>query len=103
MQFFLCSEDIEHCMNGSHRKWVLLFSNNKDRVPIPFTWPVKVGTKLTRQEIEMLKNAGFQLPQKEHITPTCLFNTSCPPIALSGVPVPLNLDTYPFVRKSKPV
>ena len=69
MQCFSCSDDIERCVKGSHHKWVLPFSNNEDRPPIPFTWPVKVGTKLTCQEIEMLENAGFQLPQKERIKP----------------------------------
>ena len=103
MQFYFCSDDIDCCVKGSRRKWVLLFSNNKDRPPIPFTWPVKVGTKFTRQKIEMLENAGFQLPQKERITPTRLFNTSNPSIDLSRVPVPSDPNTYPSVRKSKPV
>ena len=62
MQFYFCTDDIERCEKGSRRKWVVPFSNNEDRSPIPLTWPVKVGTKLTRQEIDMLKNAGFQLP-----------------------------------------
>ena len=103
MQFFFCTDDIERCVKGSRCKWVVPFSNNEDRPPIPLTWPVKVGTKLTRQEIDMLENAGFQLPQKERITPTHLFNTSAPPIDLSGVPVPSNPDSYPSVRKSKTV
>ena len=103
MQFFICTNDIERCVKGLRWKWFVLFSNNKDRPPIPLTWPVKVGTKLSHQEIDMLKNADFQLPQKEHITPTRLFNISAPPIDLSGVPVPLNLDSYPSVKKSKTV
>ena len=103
MQFYFCTDDIEGCVKGSRRKWVVPFSNNEDRPPIPLTWPVKVGTKLTRQEIDMLENAGFQLPQKERITPTRLFNTSAPPIDLCGIPVPSNPDSYPSIRKSKTV
>jgi hypothetical protein len=55
------------------------FSANQERPPIPFVWPVKIGTNLTRPEIVKLENAGFQLPQKERITPTRLFNTTAPP------------------------
>ena len=103
MQKKICVDDIERCVKGLHRKWVVPFSNNEDRRPIPLTWPVKIGTKLTRQEIDMLENAGFQLPQKECITPTRLFNTSAPPIDLSSIPIPLNPDSYSSVRKSKTV
>jgi hypothetical protein len=42
-----------------------------------------------------LENAGFQLPQKKRITPTRLFNTSTPPLDLSGVDVYANPDSYP--------
>jgi hypothetical protein len=48
-----------------------------------------------------LENAGFQLPQKEWITPTRLFNTSVPPLDLSGVDVSANPDSYPSSRQSK--
>ena len=51
----------------------------------------------------MLENAGFQLPQKKRITPTHVFNTSGPPIDLSGVLFPSNPDSYPSIRKLKPV
>jgi hypothetical protein len=48
-----------------------------------------------------LENAGFQLPQKERITPTRLFNTSALPLDLSGVDVPANPDFYPSSKQSK--
>ena len=76
---FFCPDDIERCVKGSRRKWVDKFSADQERPPIPPVWPVKIGTNLTRPEIVKLKNAGFQLPQKERITPTRLFNTSAPP------------------------
>ena len=79
-KFFFCPDDIERCVKGSRRKWVDKFSADQERPPIPPVWPVKIGTNLTRSEIVKLENAGFQLPQKERITPTRLFNTSAPPL-----------------------
>ena len=64
-----------HVVNGSTNS--LLTKN--DLQSCPCDRPVKLGTNLTRTEILKLKNAGFQLPQKELITPTCFFNTSTPP------------------------
>ena len=41
MQFFFCNDDIERCVKGTRRKWVL-------SVPAVSTiWPMKVGTKLS--------------------------------------------------------
>ena len=100
-KFFFCPDDIERCVKGSRRKWIDKFSVDQERPPIPPVWPVKLGTNLTRPEILKLENAGFQLPQKERITPTRLLNTSAPPLDLSGVDVPTNPDSYPSSRQSK--
>ena len=63
MQFFFCNDDIERCVKGTKRKWII-------SVPeIPATWPVKKGTNLTKQEILALEAAGFQLPQRQAISP----------------------------------
>ena len=62
VQFFFCANDIERCVRGSHRKWVISYSNTLERPPIPTIWPVKIGTNLTRSKIEALENADFQLP-----------------------------------------
>jgi hypothetical protein len=78
-KFFFCPDDIERCIKGSRRKWVDKFSVDQERPPIPLVWHVKIGTNLTRSEIVKLENVGFQLPQKERITPTRLFNTAAPP------------------------
>ena len=51
--------------------------------------------------LNLLENAGFQLPQKECITPTRHFNTSAPPLDLSGVDVPANPNSYPSSKQSK--
>ena len=57
MQFFFCNDDIEHCVKGTKRKWVI-------SVPeIPTIWLVKRGTNLSKHEILALEAAGFQLPQ----------------------------------------
>ena len=99
--YFFCPDDIKLCVKGSRRKWVDKFSADQERPPIPPVWSVKIGTNLTRPEILKLKNAGFQLPRKESITPTRLFNTSAFPLDLSGVDVPANPDFYPSSRQSK--
>ena len=70
MQFFFCSDDIERCVKGSRRKWVIPYSDwpTLESPTIPTIWPMKIGTNLTHSEIVALKNAGFQLPQRERIT-----------------------------------
>ena len=56
IQFFFYNNDIEHCMKGTKRKWVI-------SVPeIPAIWPVKRGTNLSKHKILALEAAGFQLP-----------------------------------------
>ena len=35
MQFFFCSSDIERCVKGSNRKWVILYSDTLERSPVP--------------------------------------------------------------------
>ena len=83
------------------RKWLDKFSADQERPLIPPVWPVKIGTDLIRPEIVKFKFAGFQLPQKEHITLTHLFNTSALPLDLSGIVDPANPDSYPSSRQSK--
>ena len=56
MQFFFCNDDIERCVKGTKRKWVILVPE------IPAIWPVKRGTNLSKQEILALEAARFQLP-----------------------------------------
>ena len=67
---FFCPNDIERCVKDSRCKWVDKFSADQERPPIPPMWLVKLGSNLTHPEILKLENAGFQLLQKEHITPT---------------------------------
>ena len=62
MQFFFCANDIERCVKGSRHKWVIPYTDIFERLHIPTIWCVKIGTSLTYNEIEALKNADFQLP-----------------------------------------
>ena len=100
-KFFFCPDVIELCGKGSRRKWIDKFSVDQERPPIPPLWPVKIGTNLIRLKILKLENTGFQLPLKEHIMSTRLFNTSTPPLDLSGVDVIANPVSYPSSRQSK--
>ena len=42
MQFFFCNDDIERCVKGTKRKWVISMPK------IPATWPLKRGTNLSK-------------------------------------------------------
>jgi hypothetical protein len=64
-------------------------------------WPIKLGTNLTRPEIFKIENVGFQLPQKERITPIRMFHTFAPSLDLPGVDIPYNPNYYPSSRQSK--
>ena len=100
-QFFFCADDIERCVKGTRRKWIMPFSLTQERPPIPSIWPVKIGTNLTRDEMEALENAGFRLPQKEQLPINRTFNNAAPPRDLSHIPVPDKADVYPKSRRSK--
>lgn len=101
--FFFCCDDIERCVKGTRRKWVTHYSPTEPRPPVPDVWPVKLGTNLKRNEIRALEAAGFQLPQKEQVSPRRLFSNATLPPDLSHVPAPDDADRYPGKRKSKKV
>ena len=103
MQFIFCSDDIERCVKGSRHKWVIPYSDTLEKPPIPTIWSVKIGTNLTHTEIVALENAGFQLPQRERITPNRLFTNSASPLDLSTLQVPKNPQQYSGTRKSKSI
>ena len=95
MQFFFCNDDIERCVKGTKRKWVL-------SVPeIPAIWPMKRGTNLSKQEILALEATGFQLPQRQAISLRRLFGKHSGMHLLSSYPVPDNADEHPKVRGGK--
>ena len=100
-KFFFCSDDIERCVKGTRRKWVVPYSKEQERPSIPDVWPVKLGTNLKQSEILALEAAGFQLPQKVPVSPRRLFSTAKPPANLDTVPVPADADRYPGKREGK--
>ena len=66
-------------------------------------WPVKRGTNLTKQEILALEAAGFQLPQRQAISPHRLFGKHNALHLLSSYPVPDDVDEHPKIRGGKSV
>ena len=103
MEFDFCLDNIERCVKDPRRKWVIPFSVDDQKPPIPPIWPVKIGTNLTRSEIFAFENASFQLPPKKRITPTRLFTNSAPPLVMSGIHIPELTDFIPPTRLSKVV
>ena len=101
MQFFFCSDDIERCVKGSRRKWIIPYFDTQERPPVPTIWPIKIGTNLTHSEIVALENAGFQLPQRERIPLNRSFNNFALPMEFSSLQVPENPDHFLGTRKSK--
>ena len=61
--FWFFADDINRCVKGSKKKWVFDWPN------LPKVWPVKVNTNLTREEVFALEDVGFQLQQKEALSP----------------------------------
>ena len=48
-------DNIKHCVNGSKKKYVM------DWHVAPNMWLVKIYTNLSRYEVSMLEDVGFQL------------------------------------------
>ena len=91
MQFFFCNDDIERCVKGTKRKWII-------SVPeIPTTWLVKRGTNPSKQEILTFEAAGFQLPQRQAISPRRLFGEHSGMHLLTSYPVPDDADDHPKI------
>ena len=101
MQFFFCSNNIERCVKDSRRKWIIPYSDTQERPPVPTVWLVKIGTNLIRSKIVALENAGFQLPQREHVPLNRSFNNFAIPMDFSSLQVPENPDHFLGTRKSK--
>ena len=61
-EFWFCHNDIKRCVSGSNKKYVL------DWPIVPNTWPVKICTNLSREEVLALEDVGFQ-PQQREVLP----------------------------------
>ena len=95
MQFFFCNDDIERCVKGTRRKWVV------SKPTVPKIWPVKMGTNLTSSEILALENAGFQLQPRVALSPQRLFEGQGIPNDLSRYIPPEFLANHPKRRFGK--
>ena len=66
---------------------------------VPNTWPVKIGTNLLREEVLALEDDGFQLQQREDLSPRHMLSTIATlPIPWLHFCVPSNPDTHPTTR-----
>ena len=93
MDFWFCADDIKRRVSGNKKLWVL------DWLAIPHTWPVKLGTNLTREEVFALEDAGFQLQQRGALSPRQMFISSVDmPIRREQFLVPSNLDIHKTIR-----
>jgi hypothetical protein len=62
-KFWFCPDDIKRCVSGNKKKYAL------DWPIVPNTWPVKIDTNLSREEVLIFKDIGFQLQQREALSP----------------------------------
>ena len=96
--FWFCADDINRCVSGNRKAWVL------DWPALPSTWPVKMGTNLTREEVFALEDAGFQLQQRGAMSPRQMFISSLDmPIPRSQFHVPANPDSHRTIRGSSTI
>ena len=95
-EFWFCPDDIKRCVNGTKKKYVL------DWPTMPNTWPVKMDTNLSREEVLALEDVGFQLQQREVLSPRRRLSTIPTHfIPCSHFSMPLNPDAHPTFRFRK--
>ena len=92
-KFWFCPDGIKRCVSGNTKEYVL------DWHVVPNMWLAKIGTNLSRQEVLALEDDGFQLQQRETLSPRHRFST----ITMLSIPwtdfhVPLNPDAHPTSR-----
>ena len=97
-EFWFCLDDIKRCVSDTKKTYVL------DWPTVPNTWPVKMGTNLSREEVLALEDAEFQLQQKEELSPRRRLSTiPTLPIPCSHFSMPLNPDAHLTFRFGKSV
>jgi hypothetical protein len=98
-EFYFCADDINRCVKGTRKG-----SYIKEWPLVPTVWPVKIGTNLSRDEVLALEDGGFQLQQREAMSPRRRFR-SIPnlPIPRSQFRVPADPETHPTQRHGKSV
>ena len=96
VDFWFCCDDIERCVKGYKRQFVL------DWRGIPNTWPVRVGTKLSCQEILALEDARFQLEvHGEYLNVSFFGGPSTTTMDTINHPKPANPNDYATTRYGK--
>jgi len=96
--FWFCSDDIERCVKGTKRMWVI------DWPEVPEVWLVLVGTNLSRDKTLLLQHADFHLQSRPALSPLELFNMSnIFKSVLYDKPAPPNATQYPTVRNNKTI
>jgi hypothetical protein len=96
--FWFCPDDIERCVKGTKRSWVL------DWPQVPDVWPVLSGTNLTRQETLLLQDAGFKLQERPSMSPRRMFTSSnIFEAPVFNHPSPPNPDGHPSTQNSKSI
>ena len=98
VDFWFCWHDIERCVKGLKRKWVI------DRPELPEIWPILTGTSLNREETLLLQHAGFCLQEQPKLSPRELFIMSkiFEPIFFTQ-PCPSNPDVHPTFRNNRTI
>ena len=92
-EYWFCPDDINRCVKGSKKPFVLHWP------AVPQSWPVKIGTTLTRQEVLDLEDAGFQLQQRGTLSPRRQFQSCADmPLLRSSFREPEYPDTHPTIR-----
>jgi hypothetical protein len=98
MDFWFCPDDIECCVKGTKRSWVLGWPQ------VPDIWPVFIGTNLTCQETLFLQDAGFKLHECPSMSPRRMFTLSNLFEALVfDRPGPPNPEIYPTIWNNKSI
>ena len=97
-EFWFCHDDTKRCISGTKKKYVL------DWPTVPNTWPIKMGTYLSREEVLALEDVEFQLQPREALPPHCRFLT-IPTFLIhrSHFCMPLNPDAHPTFKFGKTV
>jgi hypothetical protein len=96
--FWFCPDDIERCVKGTKRSWVL------DWPQVPDVWPILSSTNLTCQEALLLQDAGFKLQDRPSMSPRRMFMLSnlfeAPVFDHPNLPNP---DIHPTIRNNKSI
>jgi hypothetical protein len=98
MDFWFCPNDIECCVKGTKRSWIL------DWPQVPDVWPILSGTNLTPQETLLPQDACFKLQECPSMSSRHIFTLSnlieAPAFDHPGSPNP---DIYPTTRSNKTI